>query len=31
VTGRRVRIEIGTGGKSDWTSGELAKLVSDFR
>jgi Ca-activated chloride channel family protein len=31
VAGRRVSIKIGVGGKSDWASGELAKLVSDFR
>jgi Ca-activated chloride channel family protein len=31
VAGRRVSIRIGAGGKTDWASGELAKLVSDFR
>lgn len=31
VAGRRVSIEIDAGGKTDWASGELAKLVRDFR
>jgi hypothetical protein len=31
VAGRRVSIKIEVGGKADWASGELAKLVSDFR
>jgi len=31
VAGRRVSIKIGAGGKTDWASGELAKLVGDFR
>ncbi len=31
VAGRRVSIKIGAGGKTDWASGELAQLVSDFR
>src|SRR5438094_1976399 len=31
VAGRRVSVKIETGGKTDWASGELAKLVSDFR
>jgi Ca-activated chloride channel family protein len=31
VAGRRVSIKIETGGKTEWASGELAKLVSDFR
>jgi hypothetical protein len=26
-----VSIKIGASGKTDWASGELAKLVSDFR
>ena len=31
VAGGRVSIKIGVSGKTDWASGELAKLVSDFR
>ncbi len=31
VAGGRLSIEIGASGKTDWASGELAKLVSDFR
>jgi len=31
VAGRRVSIKIEAGGKTEWASGELAKLVSDFR
>lgn len=31
VAGRRVSIKIGAGGQSEWTSGDLARLVSDFR
>ena len=31
VAGGRVSIKIGASGKTDWASGELAKLVSDFR
>jgi len=31
VAGARVSIKIGASGKTDWASGELAKLVSDFR
>ncbi len=31
VAGRRVSVKIETGGKTEWASGELAKLVSDFR
>ena len=31
VAGRRVSIKIGAGGETEWASGELAKLVSDFR
>ena len=31
VAGRRVSIKIGTGGQTEWTSGELTRLVSDFR
>ena len=31
VAGRRVSVKIDAGGKAEWASGELAKLVSDFR
>ena len=31
VAGRGVSIKIDAGGKTEWASGELAKLVSDFR
>ena len=31
VAGRRASIKIEAGGKTEWASGELAKLVSDFR
>jgi len=31
VAGRRVSVKIEAGGKTEWASGELAKLVSDFR
>jgi len=31
VAGRRVSIKIEDGGRTDWASGELPKLVSDFR
>jgi len=31
VAGRRVSIKIGAGGQTEWTSGELTRLVSDFR
>src|SRR6267378_1258616 len=31
VAGRRVSIKIGANDKTEWASGELAKLVSDFR
>ena len=31
VAGRRVSVKIETGGKTEWASGELAILVSDFR
>src|SRR5436309_2557513 len=31
VAGRRVSIKIEAGGRTDWASGELPKLVSDFR
>jgi Ca-activated chloride channel family protein len=31
VAGRHVSIKIEAGGKTEWASGELAKLVSDFR
>ena len=31
VAGRRVSIKIEAGGKTEWLSGELANLVSDFR
>jgi len=31
VAGGRVSIKIAAGGKTEWASGELAKLVSDFR
>src|SRR5437016_1682854 len=31
VAGRRISVKIETGGKTEWASGELAKLVSDFR
>src|SRR5437016_3523266 len=29
--GRRASVKIGAGGKTEWASGELANLVSDFR
>src|SRR2546426_4437463 len=31
VAGRRTSIKIAAGGKTEWASGELATLVSDFR
>ncbi|MGH7698980.1 MAG: hypothetical protein ACREMJ_00450, partial [Gemmatimonadales bacterium] len=31
VAGRRVSIKIGAGGKATWATGELARLVRDFR
>ena len=31
VAGRRVSIKIGAGGQTEWASGELTRLVSDFR
>ena len=31
VAGRRVSIKIGTGGRTAWEQGELAKLVKEFR
>jgi len=31
VAGRRVSVKIEAGGRTEWTSGELAKLVSEFR
>jgi Ca-activated chloride channel family protein len=31
VAGRRASIKIETGGRTEWASGELANLVSDFR
>jgi len=31
VAGRRASVKIGAGGKTEWASGELANLVSDFR
>ena len=31
VAGRRVSVKIEAGGTTEWASGELAKLVSDFR
>jgi len=31
VAGRRLSIKIGAGGKTEWPSGELTKLVADFR
>ena len=31
VAGRRASIKIGTGGKTRWNSGELERLVRDFR